>query len=69
VTHLAQIAAKANRHFLIEKQSDETSTRTEVRPLDFAARKRELARIISGSEDSETAQLSAMELLGSQNLD
>jgi DNA repair protein RecN (Recombination protein N) len=69
VTHLAQIAAKANRHFLIEKQSDETSTRTEVHSLNLDARKRELARIISGSEDSETAQLSAMELLGNQILD
>jgi DNA repair protein RecN (Recombination protein N) len=64
VTHLAQIAAKANLHFLIEKRSNADSTFTEVRPLDLSARKRELARIISGSEDSETAQQSALELLG-----
>ena len=63
VTHLAQIAAAGDRHLLIEKQSDETRTYTNVRSLDFEERKHELARIISGNPDSEITLKSAEELL------
>lgn len=63
VTHLAQIAAVGDRHLLIEKQSDETRTYTNVRGLDFEERKHELARIISGDPDSEITLKSAEELL------
>ena len=63
VTHLAQIAAMGDRHLLIEKQTDETRTYTNVRALDFEERKHELARIISGNPDSEITLKSAEELL------
>lgn len=63
VTHLAQIAAMGDHHLLIEKQTDEIRTYTNVRSLDFEERKHELARIISGNPDSEITLKSAEELL------
>lgn len=48
VTHLAQIAAQADHHLLIEKAVKDGRTRTEVTPLDETGRERELARIIGG---------------------
>lgn len=48
VTHLAQIAAKADSHLFIEKNVVEGRTITEITPLDFNGRKYELARIIGG---------------------
>ena len=63
VTHLAQIAAMGDRHLLIEKQTDDARTYTNVRALDFEERKHELARIISGNPNSEITLKSAEELL------
>lgn len=48
VTHSAQIAAKANRHLLIEKSVSNGHTYTSVRVLTDKERKYELARIIGG---------------------
>ncbi|MCL2696730.1 MAG: DNA repair protein RecN [Oscillospiraceae bacterium] len=56
VTHLASIAAKADKHLLIDKTSDETRTYTRVSDLDLEGRKRELARIISGEEDESSVE-------------
>ena len=63
VTHLAQIAAMADTHLLISKSSDESRTYTDIKTLDFDGRKREIARIISGDEDSEISLHNAEELL------
>ncbi len=63
VTHLAQIAAIADTHLLISKSSDESRTYTDIKTLDFDGRKREIARIISGDEDSEISLENAEELL------
>ncbi len=63
VTHLAQIAAMADRHLMIEKNSDESRTFTKVYELDDEGRKRELARIISGDSDSEISLKNAEELI------
>lgn len=49
VTHLAQIAAQAGTHFLIEKAVEGGRTYTSVSKLTFEGRKQELARIIGGS--------------------
>ncbi|MCL1881075.1 MAG: DNA repair protein RecN [Oscillospiraceae bacterium] len=52
VTHLAQVAALADRHLLIEKQTkSDGRTYTAVKPITGEERKRELARIISGDDD------------------
>ncbi|MGN1340645.1 MAG: DNA repair protein RecN [Oscillospiraceae bacterium] len=48
ITHLAQIAALAQTHILIEKQTDNSRTYTRIIPLDFEGRKQELARIMDG---------------------
>ena len=62
VTHLAQIAAQAQHHLLIEKTVRDDRTYTEVRPLNEQERERELARIISG-EVTEASLQAARELL------
>ena len=48
ITHLAQIAALAQTHMLIEKQTDDRRTYTRIVPLDHEGRKQELARIMDG---------------------
>lgn len=63
VTHSAQIASNANEHFLIEKDVSGEKTYTRVTPLDFEARKREIARIMGGLEITDTLLKSAEELL------
>lgn len=64
VTHLAQIAAKANSHFLIQKNIDTDSTETTVMFIDGEDRVKEIARIISGGEMTESLKSTAKELLG-----
>jgi len=63
VTHLAQIAALADRHLLIEKISGSERAFTNVRQIDGDERKRELARIISGDDD-EISIKNAERLIG-----
>lgn len=62
VTHLAQIAALADLHLLIEKQVEQERAVTKITPLDFDGRKRELARII-GSQVTQASLQAAEELL------
>lgn len=62
ITHLAQIAAKADTHLLIEKQVDGGRTFTQITDLDRDGRVHELARIIDGSA-SESALAAAEEML------
>lgn len=66
VTHSAQIASAADVHFLIQKDFADNKTYTKVTPLDFEARKLELARIMGGLEITESLLNSAEELLLSQ---
>ena len=63
VTHLAQIAAGADNHLLIEKSQKNGRTFTEVTSLDREQRINEIARIMSGSEITENLYNSAKELL------
>ena len=63
VTHLPQLAALANTHLLIAKEERGGRTYTTVTPLDLEGRKRELARIIGGSNITETTLKSAEEML------
>ena len=64
VTHLPQMAALADTHFLIAKGEKDGRTYTTVEALDFEGRKRELARIIGGTTITETTLQSAAEMLG-----
>ena len=54
VTHLAQIAAEADKHLLISKSVRDGRTYTDVSPLDREGRRRELARIIGGTVTDAT---------------
>lgn len=63
VTHLAQIAAKADIHIKIEKSERDGRVYTSVTELDYDGRVNELARIISGSEVSESTIKTAKEML------
>jgi len=63
VTHLPQLAALANTHLLIAKGERKGRTYTTVTPLDKEGRTRELARIIGGTNITETTLRSAEEML------
>ena len=63
VTHLPQLAALANTHLLIAKSERDGRTYTTVTPLDIEGRKMELARIIGGTNITETTLKSAEEML------
>lgn len=63
VTHLAQIAAMADEHLLIEKSTEGGRTFTQVKPLKYEERVGEIARIMSGTELTENLYKSAKELL------
>lgn len=63
VTHLAQIAAYAQNHLLIEKSVLNDRTYTNVISLEYEQRIREIARIMSGSDITENLYNSAKELL------
>ena len=63
VTHLAQLAAAADNHLLIEKNTENGRTFTKVEPLSYEGRINEIARIMSGTEITQNLYNSAKELL------
>ena len=63
VTHLPQLAALADTHLLISKEVRDGRTYTTVTPLDMEGRKWELARIVGGTNITETTLKSAEEML------
>ena len=65
VTHLPQIAAFADQHFLIEKREDHGRTKTAVRLLDDKARIEEVARMLSGAVVTEAGQHHASQMIES----
>ena len=62
ITHLAQIAAMADNHYLIEKKADETHTATDIRRLNENEEVEELARILGGVAITENVINSAKEM-------
>ncbi|MFM7142619.1 MAG: hypothetical protein ACKO2K_11970, partial [Alphaproteobacteria bacterium] len=62
ITHLAQIAAFADRHYAVAKRADGGRTRTEVRRVEGRDQVRELARMLAGTE-SDAGLRHAEELL------
>ncbi len=65
VTHLSQLMAYADSHYLIQKAAIDGKTYTNVQLLDFEGRKREIARITSGGEITQTQLQNAEEMLKS----
>jgi DNA repair protein RecN (Recombination protein N) len=63
VTHLPQVAAWADTHFVVKKSSDGSISQSDVTKLEDRARVEEIARMLAGLEDSASAQEHAAELL------
>ncbi|HUH63657.1 MAG TPA: DNA repair protein RecN [Terracidiphilus sp.] len=63
VTHLPQIAAFADQHFLIDKREDHGRTRTRITLLDRDASTREVARMLSGAKVTETSLQHAAQMI------
>ncbi len=62
ITHLPQIAAMADAHFLIEKSSDHHSTISRISLLDEEESVKELARMLGGAKITQTVMDSAREM-------
>lgn len=63
ITHLAQVAAWADNHLVVKKSENGLVTQSDVIEVSATERKIEIARMLSGQEDSQTAQEHAGELL------
>lgn len=67
ISHLPQILAKAEEHYLVEKASDSEATISHVKKLDYDGRVIELARLLSSGKISDIAIKNAKELLKSED--
>lgn len=65
ITHLPQVAAKADQHFKVKKEVTDEKTSTIVVELDKSQRVREIAELLSGSNITDTALNQARELIRS----
>jgi DNA repair protein RecN (Recombination protein N) len=65
ITHLPQIAAFADQHFLIEKSDKGGRTRTTIRRMEEAERTQEVARMLSGAKLTHSSLEHARQLLAS----
>ena len=63
ISHLHQIAAKGNHHYFVYKDDSRERTISRIRQLNDEERIYEIAQMISGSQPSESAILSAKEML------
>jgi DNA repair protein RecN (Recombination protein N) len=63
ITHLPQIAAKGDHHFLVYKQDDEQQTQTQLKLLKRKERVEELAKMLSGESITRAAIMNAEDLL------
>jgi DNA repair protein RecN (Recombination protein N) len=63
VTHSPQVAAIADRHWLIRKTTTKTAASTDVVQLDAKGRREEIARMLSGAEVTTEARAAADKLL------
>ncbi len=62
ITHLAQIAAMADKHFVIEKDVAEDASTTRIRPLNKGEIEDELSRILGGAQITDAVRESAREM-------
>lgn len=63
VTHSPQVAAVADRHWLIRKTTTRSAASTDVLALDAKGRREEIARMLSGAEVTAEARAAADRLL------
>ena len=62
ISHLAQIAAMADHHFMIEKNVSDGQTKTSIRELKAEESTDELARILGGAKITDTVRQNAKEM-------
>lgn len=67
ITHLPQIAAMADTHFVIEKINDGKNTATQIRKLQKKDEIEELARLLGGDRPTESTYKNAKELKAQAN--
>jgi DNA repair protein RecN (Recombination protein N) len=63
ITHLPQMAAKGDAHFVVYKDSSDKKTVSNIRVLNTEARVEEIAKMIGGAKPSKVALENAQELL------
>lgn len=63
VTHLPQVAASADHHFVVAKKRDKAGTSSSVAPVLDAQREQEIARMLGGEKISATTLAHAREML------
>jgi DNA repair protein RecN (Recombination protein N) len=68
VTHLPQVAACADHHLVVAKQTDASGTASSVSPVQGEQRVAEIARMLGGEHLSGTSLAHAKEMLSSQQL-
>ncbi|MDR1699593.1 MAG: DNA repair protein RecN [Lachnoclostridium sp.] len=62
ITHLAQIAAMADTHYVIEKVEENKKVHTDIYPLNDDQSVEELSRILSGAEVTQNVRTNAREM-------
>ena len=67
ITHLPQIAAAGDSQYLINKTEDDDASYTTISPLDHNGRIEEIARLLGGTNITETTRKSAEELLAASH--
>ena len=65
ITHLAQIAALAEEHFLVEKEITGETTMAKIRKLEKNEKVIEVAKLLSGENVTDASIKSAKELMAS----
>lgn len=63
ISHAPQVAARAQQHFKIDKQSDDVSALISLQQLDDTGRRDELARMLAGAKVTPAAKAAAQSLL------
>ncbi len=63
VTHLPQVAAQAHHQLRVRKEAIDGQTHTRIEPLDDSARVDEIARMLGGTEITDTTRDHAREML------
>jgi DNA repair protein RecN (Recombination protein N) len=63
ISHLPQIAAKGDQHFLVYKDNSSKKTTSEIKPLSQKERIEEIAKMIGGANPSSLARANAKELI------
>jgi DNA repair protein RecN (Recombination protein N) len=63
ITHLPQVAARADKQYLIEKHVEENRTETEIHELDFDERVTVVAQMMAGEELTDSAREHAKSLI------